>query len=220
LREIIKSLWLRMEILNMHPFIFLGPDRGRILLDKCVYVGVICPNYLARFASNGLDFHFYIINNAWWFAYFESFILVIAHTIPSILTSYGQMLSSIYLYYLTCEFPRMLWGKVDYGMTNFFNCGASPHWIGVKFFIHNRFTLQISKVRSSMKICIQIRRWNAVHSYAETCQFKCCRFGQHLETCLRHTVWNQTWLWFTSFQARNIYNAALGGYEHILEEIG
>lgn len=204
----------------MHILVFLSPKWSRILLYEAVDI----------FIWTILDFAIYrscfraellpeIIDHTCGFSDFKSSILVIAHAIPGVLTSYSQSFSTIHVDNLSSDFPRVLWCQMNDCMAYLLDISGSPHWICICFLFHYWLVFKLSEACLSVHICVKERWGYTVNSYTESSELQSRWFCHHFKTCFRHAIRNKPRLWFWSFHARNVDNTSLSCDNHILEEI-
>jgi len=218
--QLLLLFWFLIREVLMHILVFLCPERGWVLLYEAVdiFVGsvlnfpIFSTTYRAEFLSEK-------INHTSGFSNFKSSILVIVHTVPGVLSSDCQGLSTINVDDLTSYFSGMLRSQMNNSMADLFNVSGSSHRICVSLFFHYWIIFKFSKPSLSVKICVQKGWGNAVNSNTESWKLKCRWFRHHLKSCFWHAIWNESGLWLWSLHARNINNTTLRGNNHILEKV-
>jgi len=198
--------------------IFPGPKRSRILINELIDVLILWVLYCwVLFCLS--PFLLEEVHNTCWFSNFKSTVLIIVHTIPRVLTSNGQTLTTIDVDNLACNFVGMLSSQVNDCMAYFFNFCCPSHWIRIGLFLHNWIIFKLCQTCLSIQICVQERTWYTIASNTKSSQFYSGWFCKHFKASFTHTIGYKSRLWFWTFDTRNIDNASLGCDKHILKEI-
>ena len=139
-----QLLWLLISIVLMHILILLGPQRCRVLLYKLINIGIssiydlsiFCTKIRSKFLPKK-------INNTSGLSNFKSSVLIIVHTIPSMLAPNGQSFSTVHVNDLSSYLSSMLRCQMYNSVANFFDVGWTTHGVCVRFFLHHRFVFKL-----------------------------------------------------------------------------